>query len=826
MSPSRRILRRASSPRRSPRLAVRVPGRTASALSLALLLLAWAPPAAAITVTVPDDFATIQQAIDSGVDEILIRPGTYAETPVVTRPLSLRGLIQAGAPADALPVLGGLVFDDLAYEYVHNQYTNITDLRFSGAVQNAYNWNPYWNPYLIAFSRCILDAGMNDAAASVGGQLEYEFHGCTFNGPINLGYPDRIWIDGSVVRHAITLTALSYRLSWFTLTSSRVSGSGAIGLDISLRAENIVIRGNTFEGYEVPIQYFGNATLELYHNTFTGPGRYAIHAQYDVLLDRNTIVGYEVGLLEHGGDGNLYLIDNRIEHCTRSGVEVDGYYIDCERDTVISCGTGMALSASYGLTVRDNIVQSCSSDGMSIRGGDEPLIASNVVSHCGGNGIAATLASPYGRPVVFVKNTSCLNGTSGYSLVVTSASGTNKLDHNIAFGNGVYGLRVTTTDSLTLACNDWFANASGATDGIAPSASDLAVDPRFCDLASDDAWLAADSPLLDAPGCGRIGALGQGCEAAPMAMEFDFTPGTLSLASRGHWVTGFLEPPAPFAASDIDIASIRLNGTVPVDPPAPTALGDHDGNGVPDLMVKFNRVAVELTLSEGGSVPVVVTGTVDGRAFLGTDAIRVRRAVVSAPAAGSHLTAGAVAHVRWQAPSGSTSGPVALLHSLDGGNTWSVIASGQPNTGSYDWSVPGLQTDRARVALVLSGADEETGVVVESVLGVSEAFTIEAVLGAGDRGTAPIALAIRGVTPNPAAGGRLWVEFALRDGSEARLDVLDVAGRVLTSRQVGTLGPGLHGLNVAEGSALQPGIYFLRLTQAGSQVRARAAVVR
>lgn len=115
------------------------------------------------------------------------------------------------------------------------------------------------------------------------------------------------------------------------------------------------------------------------------------------------------------------------------------------------------------------------------------------------------------------------------------------------------------------------------------------------------------------------------------AVEFDFSPGILNLPSRGLRVTGYLEPLSPFAASDIDVASIRLNGTVPVDPAAPTALGDHDGNGIPDLMVKFNRAAVELTVSEGDDVAITVTGTMDGQSFTGTDQIIVRRAAVPAP---------------------------------------------------------------------------------------------------------------------------------------------------------------------------------------------------
>ena len=311
-----------------------------------------------------------------------------------------------------------------------------------------------------------------------------------------------------------------------------------------------------------------------------------------------------------------------------------------------------------------------------------------------------------------------------------------------------------------------------------------------------------------------------------IAMAFDFTPNTLNLSAQSLWVTGLLEPASPFAASGIDIASIRLNGTVPVDPATPTALGDHNGNGVPDLMVKFSRAAVELTVSEGDNVAVTATGMVDGRAFSGTDYIRVRRARVSPPLAGSHVTAGSVTQVGWQMPSGIMVESIALLFSPDAGSTWNLIAQGQPNTGSYNWTVPNVPTDQAKVAVVLVESVDASGDNVDGVLGVSETFSIEAVVGVGDRGPAALALAIRGATPNPAAGDRLWVEFTLRDGSLARLELMDVAGRVLTSRQVGALGPGTHALSLSDGVALRPGIYFLRLTQGGSEVRARAAVVK
>jgi hypothetical protein len=309
----------------------------------------------------------------------------------------------------------------------------------------------------------------------------------------------------------------------------------------------------------------------------------------------------------------------------------------------------------------------------------------------------------------------------------------------------------------------------------------------------------------------------------PIAMAFDFTPGTLNLASQGLWITGFLEPPSPFAPGDIDVSSIRLNDTVPVDPAAPTALGDHDADGIPDLMVKFNRAAVELTLSEGDSVPVVVTGSLGDNNFSGTDYIRVRRAVVSAPVAGTHLTAGSVTQVRWQMPSDLTVESVALLQSLDGGRSWSQIARGQPNTGSYNWSVPNVSTDQAKVAIVLVESADETGTLVDGVLGVSETFWIDALVGVGDGG--PVQFALRGITPNPAQH-ELRVSFSLRDSKPATLTLFDVSGRQLVTRRVDEMGPGWHTVALGGRSNFPAGLYVIRLTQDGRSLTTRAAVVR
>lgn len=71
--------------------------------------------------------------------------------------------------------------------------------------------------------------------------------------------------------------------------------------------------------------------------------------------------------------------------------------------------------------------------------------------------------------------------------------------------------------------------------------------------------------------------------------------------------------------------------------------------------------------------------------------------------------------------------------------------------------------------------------------------------------------------------GSARVELSLPDGGPARLELLDVAGRLVASSEVGPLGPGRHAF--ALGRNLQPGIYLVRLNHSQGQARAKVAVV-
>jgi hypothetical protein len=109
---------------------------------------------------------------------------------------------------------------------------------------------------------------------------------------------------------------------------------------------------------------------------------------------------------------------------------------------------------------------------------------------------------------------------------------------------------------------------------------------------------------------------------AAVSATINIDPDTLNKGSKGNWVTAYIELPQGYDPSAIDISSIRLQGAVPAET-RPTAIGDRDGDGIPDLMVKFSRSEVIHVLPEGNNVQVHVTGKVGATSFEGVDIIRV-----------------------------------------------------------------------------------------------------------------------------------------------------------------------------------------------------------
>jgi hypothetical protein len=90
----------------------------------------------------------------------------------------------------------------------------------------------------------------------------------------------------------------------------------------------------------------------------------------------------------------------------------------------------------------------------------------------------------------------------------------------------------------------------------------------------------------------------------------------------------------------------------------------------------------------------------------------------------------------------------------------------------------------------------------------------------------PLAFALEPVRPNPSRGGALTVRFTLPGAAAARVELLDVSGRRVAAREVGSLGAGRHALDLGEGQRLAPGLYLVRLRQGTNTRVARVAVLR
>jgi hypothetical protein len=88
-----------------------------------------------------------------------------------------------------------------------------------------------------------------------------------------------------------------------------------------------------------------------------------------------------------------------------------------------------------------------------------------------------------------------------------------------------------------------------------------------------------------------------------------------------------------------------------------------------------------------------------------------------------------------------------------------------------------------------------------------------------------VALALAGFRPNPAVGTASIV-LSLPDDRPARLDLIDVKGRVVRSRDVGSLGGGSHVLSLAAEAPLGAGMYWIKLTHLERTLTTKGLIIR
>jgi len=110
----------------------------------------------------------------------------------------------------------------------------------------------------------------------------------------------------------------------------------------------------------------------------------------------------------------------------------------------------------------------------------------------------------------------------------------------------------------------------------------------------------------------------------------DIKPESLNLISKGEWITAYIELPEGYDVNDVNVSTITLNDIVPAEQ-EPICIGDYDIDGIPDLMVKFERANVISYILANVDLTelfeqrfMTITGKLyDGTPFQGKDIIRI-----------------------------------------------------------------------------------------------------------------------------------------------------------------------------------------------------------
>jgi beta-lactamase superfamily II metal-dependent hydrolase len=153
---------------------------------------------------------------------------------------------------------------------------------------------------------------------------------------------------------------------------------------------------------------------------------------------------------------------------------------------------------------------------------------------------------------------------------------------------------------------------------------------------------------------------------------------------------------------------------------------------------------------------------------------------------------------------------------------WFALAHGLPNTGTWNWTVPDLPTDSARVRVTAMDRTHNSGAAVSDgafVIGTSSA-------GVGDGG--PVLLALAPPAPNPAMGA-VSLRYSLPVAGGARIEVLDMLGRRV-GQYAGEFAAGTHSWTwdgrTAGGSRAGAGLYMVRLHTAQGTRTQRLVLLR
>lgn len=182
-------------------------------------------------------------------------------------------------------------------------------------------------------------------------------------------------------------------------------------------------------------------------------------------------------------------------------------------------GNGAGIRAKAPISISDCWVVDCGGTGIviDIISGAEIsgcLVAGNSPSSSAGGGIALLGTHRITRSTV--------DGNGGFAISSRpQGTPTEPVIDRCILSRSLMGpaLQCIGSAAPRVSCTDLWANAGGDTNCGGDGGENFSADPLFCDSQSGDFRLSANSPCLDRPGCGTIGAFDQGCDAVAVTED-------------------------------------------------------------------------------------------------------------------------------------------------------------------------------------------------------------------------------------------------------------------------------------------------------------------
>jgi len=488
------------------------------------------------TIVVPDDYTTIQEAINAANfgDRICVRAGTYPEKLVVSKTVSLVG---------------------------ENRGTTIIDGLGSGTVV-----------YVTASSVNISGFTIQNSGVPTVWPAE---------SGIILWYSDRSTITNCIITsnggHGFCFVESRY----YTISNSIVSNNNYIGIAVGdTGSSNGVIRNNT-----------------VYSNRLSGIEAY--RGSDDTIVEDNTVYNNMMGIV-FGWSDHCMIRSNRLYNNTAS-VLLDTTSYCTILNNSISYKQGIVLLGlgNYFNNILNNTV----------RFGEYGigLGASAMYTTISGNVISR---NEYGLFIAYNQ------GYPNYD---------NYIYHN-DFVDNVVNARID-EDRYSNVWDDGYPSGGNYWSDY------VGVDEKSGpdqDLPGRDG-IGDKFYIIDSNNVDHYPLMKPWSPTSPLVeATVDIDPNSLSLKSKGKWITAYIELPKSYDVKDINISMIMLNCTIPAEL-RPIAIGDYDNDGVPDLMVKFNRTEViSYIISTKGrqtrfsQVKLTITGGLkNGIHFEGSDTIKI-----------------------------------------------------------------------------------------------------------------------------------------------------------------------------------------------------------